>query len=97
DRAGREKAIRLFGVGSGQVDRVSACRLAVGKAGALAKGAVAAGDAFFPFDDGPRGLVDAGVSGVVHPRGSKRDGDTFKVCGEGGVSWYTTGVRHFRH
>ncbi len=90
-------AVRLFGGGCGQVDRVSACRLALAKAGELARGAVAASDAFFPFDDGPRLLIDGGVSVLVHPGGSKRDGDTFKVCEERGVTCLLTGVRHFRH
>jgi phosphoribosylaminoimidazolecarboxamide formyltransferase/IMP cyclohydrolase len=90
-------AVRLFGGGCGQVDRVSACKLAVAKAGQLAKGAIGASDAFFPFDDGPRVLIDAGVSVLVQPGGSKRDPDTFKVCEEHGVTCLLTGVRHFRH
>jgi phosphoribosylaminoimidazolecarboxamide formyltransferase/IMP cyclohydrolase len=95
---GMEKGgVRLFGVGSGQVDRVSACRLAAGKAGALAKGAVACGDAFFPFPDGPKVLIDAGVTMIVHPGGSKRDQETFDLCAQHGVTCMTTGVRHFRH
>lgn len=88
---------RLFGVGSGQVDRVSACRLAAGKAGALAKGAIAVGDAFFPFSDGPRVLIDAGVKMIVHPGGSKRDQETFDLCAQHGVTCMVTGSRHFRH
>ncbi len=92
-----EPVFRLFGVGSGQVDRVSACRLAVGKAGALSKGAVAVGDAFFPFEDGPKVLADAGVAAIVQPGGSKRDEETFKLCQERGITCLTTGVRHFRH
>jgi len=94
---GGEGVIRLYGVGSGQVDRVTACRLAVEKAGPLAQGSIAVGDAFFPFDDGPRTLIDAGVTMIVHPGGSKRDEDTFKLCEERGVTCMTTGVRHFRH
>jgi phosphoribosylaminoimidazolecarboxamide formyltransferase/IMP cyclohydrolase len=93
----REPVFRLFGVGSGQVDRVTACRLAVGKAGALTRGSVAVGDAFFPFDDGPKVLAEAGVTMIVHPGGSKRDEDTFKVCDAAGIACYTTGARHFRH
>ncbi|HVU62635.1 MAG TPA: bifunctional phosphoribosylaminoimidazolecarboxamide formyltransferase/IMP cyclohydrolase [Phycisphaerales bacterium] len=93
DRGG----LRLFGVGSGQVDRVSACRLAAVKAGERASGAVACGDAFFPFPDGPRVLVDAGVKMIVHPGGSKRDQETFDLCEQHGVTCMTTGVRHFRH
>ncbi len=89
--------IRLFGVGSGQVDRVSACRLAAAKAGASARGAVAAGDAFFPFPDGPAVLLDAGVKLIIHPGGSKRDQETFDLCQARGATCLTTGMRHFRH
>ena len=89
--------VRLYGAGAGQMDRVTSCRLAVEKAGKLAKGAVAFSDAFFPFSDGPQVLIDAGVKCIVHPGGSKRDEDTFKLCEERGVTCLTTGVRHFRH
>lgn len=89
--------IRLFGIGSGQVDRVNACRLAVEKAGSAAKDAIAVGDAFFPFSDGPKVLIDAGVRMIVHPGGSKRDQDTFDLCDAHGVSCMITAVRHFRH
>jgi phosphoribosylaminoimidazolecarboxamide formyltransferase/IMP cyclohydrolase len=97
DRTSRARLTRLFGVGSGQVDRVSACRLAVEKAGGLAAGAIAVGDAFFPFSDGPQVLADAGVTMIVHPGGSKRDQETFDLCGERGITCMVTGVRHFRH
>jgi phosphoribosylaminoimidazolecarboxamide formyltransferase/IMP cyclohydrolase len=89
--------LRLMGAGSGQVDRVTACRLAVEKAGAMARGSVCASDAFFPFADGPKILADAGVSCLVHPGGSKRDEDTFALCNERGITCLVTGVRHFRH
>jgi phosphoribosylaminoimidazolecarboxamide formyltransferase/IMP cyclohydrolase len=90
------------GVGMGQVSRVDAVRLAAMKAeehaeGKSAEGAVMASDAFFPFPDGPELLIDAGVSCIVHPGGSKRDADTFDLCQRRGVTCLTTGVRHFRH
>lgn len=94
---GHGSATRLFGIGSGQVDRVSACRLAVGKAGALARGAIAVGDAFFPFSDGPKVLIDAGAKMIVHPGGSKRDQETFDLCNQHGVTCMLSGSRHFRH
>jgi phosphoribosylaminoimidazolecarboxamide formyltransferase/IMP cyclohydrolase len=95
--AQRSGAVRLFGAGPGQVDRVTACRLATEKAGQLTRGAVAASDAFFPFPDGPELLIDAGVSLIVHPGGSKRDDETFALCNDRGVTCMTTGTRHFRH
>ncbi|HED52591.1 MAG TPA: bifunctional phosphoribosylaminoimidazolecarboxamide formyltransferase/IMP cyclohydrolase [Phycisphaerales bacterium] len=93
----RPGCIRLFGVGAGQVDRVSACTIAVKKAGDLARGAIAFSDAFFPFSDGPTILADAGVGTIVHPGGSKRDDETFTLCEQRGISCLITGRRHFRH
>jgi phosphoribosylaminoimidazolecarboxamide formyltransferase / IMP cyclohydrolase len=87
----------LHGTGGGQVDRVTACKIAVDKAGPRAKSAIAVGDAFFPFPDGPKILCDAGVSMIVHPGGSKRDQETLDLCNARGVTCMTTGVRHFKH
>ncbi len=92
----------LWGAGVGQMDRVAACRHAVEKAKARLDSsgkiaAVAASDAFFPFDDGPRVLIDAGVQCVVHPGGSKRDSDTEALCQDRKITLLVSGVRHFRH
>lgn len=93
----KKSAARLFGQGCGMVDRVSACRVAVEKSGSLTKGAIAASDAFFPFSDGPKVLIDAGVTMLVHPGGSKRDEDTIELCKSRNVTCMITAVRHFRH
>ncbi len=85
------------GVGMGQVNRVDSCKLAVERAGERAAGSVAASDAFFPFDDGPRILADAGVRAIVEPGGSIRDDDTIALCRERGIALYFTGTRHFFH
>lgn len=87
----------LYGAGAGQMDRLASCRLAVEKAGERANGAIAASDAFFPFPDGPQILIDAGVTCIVHPGGSKRDQETLDLCNKHGVTCLLTGVRHFRH
>ncbi|MEQ8769573.1 MAG: bifunctional phosphoribosylaminoimidazolecarboxamide formyltransferase/IMP cyclohydrolase [Phycisphaerales bacterium] len=91
------EGVRLFGAGAGQMDRVASCRLAVEKAGEHARGSIAASDAFFPFDDGPRVLIDAGARMLVHPGGSKRDRETFDLCDARGVTCLLTHRRHFRH
>ncbi len=102
-RAVKSNAILLaaggasVGVGMGQVNRVDSCRLAVERAGDRARGAVAASDAFFPFDDGPQILIDAGVTAIVEPGGSIRDDDTIELCRARGVALYFTGTRHFFH
>jgi phosphoribosylaminoimidazolecarboxamide formyltransferase/IMP cyclohydrolase len=85
------------GIGMGQVNRVNSARLAVSAAGKLAMGAVAASDAFFPFSDGLKVLIDAGVKAVVQPGGSKRDEEVIATARAHGVSMYLTGTRHFSH
>lgn len=96
--------VRLFGAGCGQQDRVWACRIAsekaretIARAHARGTPVVAASDAFFPFPDGPELLINAGVTVLIHPGGSKRDQETLDLCAARGVTCLTTGVRHFRH
>ncbi|MGN6251983.1 MAG: bifunctional phosphoribosylaminoimidazolecarboxamide formyltransferase/IMP cyclohydrolase [Marmoricola sp.] len=102
-RAVKSNAILLakdgasVGVGMGQVNRVDSCRLAVERAGERAAGSVAASDAFFPFEDGPQVLIDAGVTAIVQPGGSVRDNLTIEACKAAGVTMYLTGTRHFFH
>jgi phosphoribosylaminoimidazolecarboxamide formyltransferase/IMP cyclohydrolase len=85
------------GVGMGQVNRVDSCKLAVDRAGDRAAGSVAASDAFFPFEDGPQILIDAGVAAIVQPGGSVRDELTIEAAKKAGVTMYFTGTRHFAH
>ncbi|MFL6154865.1 MAG: bifunctional phosphoribosylaminoimidazolecarboxamide formyltransferase/IMP cyclohydrolase, partial [Marmoricola sp.] len=108
-RAAKSNAILLatdggsVGIGMGQVNRVDSCRLAVERANSLvegaerARGSVAASDAFFPFEDGPQILIDAGVKAIVQPGGSVRDELTVEACKAAGVTMYFTGTRHFFH
>ena len=85
------------GIGMGQVNRVDSCRLAVQRAGGRAASAVAASDAFFPFDDGPTILFDAGVRALVQPGGSMRDDDVIAAATKADATMYFTGARHFLH
>jgi phosphoribosylaminoimidazolecarboxamide formyltransferase/IMP cyclohydrolase len=89
----------LLGAGSGAVDRVTACEVALAKtAGRITAGsAVAASDAFFPFADGPETLIDAGVAAIVQPGGSKRDQETIDLCNQRNITLLITDIRHFRH
>jgi phosphoribosylaminoimidazolecarboxamide formyltransferase/IMP cyclohydrolase len=102
-RAVRSNAVLLaaaqatVGIGMGQVNRVDAARLAVGRAGERARGSVAASDAFFPFPDGLQVLLDAGVRAVVQPGGSVRDAEVIAAAQAAGVPLYLTRTRHFTH
>ena len=85
------------GVGAGQQSRVVASEIAVAKAGAMAHGAAAASDAFFPFADGLESLTSAGVTAVVQPGGSVRDAEVIAAANRAGIVMMLTGERHFRH
>jgi phosphoribosylaminoimidazolecarboxamide formyltransferase/IMP cyclohydrolase len=87
----------VVGVGGGQVDRVGAAGIAIQKAGTRAAGSVAASDAFFPFPDGPKLLLQAGVTAIIHPGGSLRDQESLDVVNQAGAVMIVTGQRHFKH
>jgi phosphoribosylaminoimidazolecarboxamide formyltransferase/IMP cyclohydrolase len=92
----------LLGNGAGQMSRVKSCDLAIQLArenghGEKLKGAVAAGDAFFPVPDGPQKLIEAGITAIIHPGGSNRDAETIALCDRHDVAMILTGTRHFKH
>ena len=89
-----------IGVGAGQMSRVDAVRLALGKArehGHETRGAVLASDAFFPFADGPALALEAGVGALIQPGGSKRDAEVTAAVQAAGAAMVLTHRRHFRH
>jgi len=91
---------QALGIGAGQQSRVDAVRLAVEKArerGHDLTGAVLASDAFFPFADGPQLALDAGVTAVIQPGGSKRDAEVVEAVEKAGGAMVFTQARHFRH
>ena len=81
----------------GQTNRVDSVRIAATRAGEKAKGAVLAGDAFFPFADGLIAAAEAGVTAVAQPGGSVRDAEVIAAADEAGIAMVFTGVRVFRH
>ncbi len=94
------KGLQTLGIGAGQMSRVDAVRIAVEKARAHGhdlSGAALASDAFFPFPDGPRLALEAGVTSIVQPGGSKRDQDVVDAVESAGAAMVFTGRRHFRH
>ena len=88
---------RTVGVGAGQMSRVESVKIAVGKAGAEARGSVLASDAFFPFPDGLELAAQHGVTAVAQPGGSVKDADVIAAADRAGMAMVFTGVRHFRH
>jgi phosphoribosylaminoimidazolecarboxamide formyltransferase/IMP cyclohydrolase len=94
-----------LGIGAGQMSRVDSVRIAIDKtrdargdrADDLLSGAALASDAFFPFADGPQAAIDAGVTSIIQPGGSKRDAEVIEACNAAGVAMVFTKHRHFRH
>ena len=94
------RGLQTLGIGAGQMSRVDAVRIAVEKAAAHGhslEGAALASDAFFPFPDGPRLALEAGVTSLIQPGGSKRDEDVVAAVEKAGAAMVFTGRRHFRH
>ena len=94
------KSGRTIGIGAGQMSRVDAVRIALEKTrelGHSVDGAALASDAFFPFPDGPRLALEAGVAVLVHPGGSKRDAEVAEAVESAGAAMVLTHRRHFRH
>jgi phosphoribosylaminoimidazolecarboxamide formyltransferase/IMP cyclohydrolase len=79
------------------MSRVDSVRLAVEKARVPLDGSALASDAFFPFADGPQVAIEAGVTSIIQPGGSKRDQEVIEACDEAGVAMVFTTRRHFRH
>jgi phosphoribosylaminoimidazolecarboxamide formyltransferase/IMP cyclohydrolase len=94
------KDLRTIGIGAGQQSRVDSVKLAVQKAGEHGHelaGAALASDAFFPFPDGPRLALEAGVTSIIQPGGSRRDADVVASAAKSGAAMVFTHRRHFRH
>ena len=94
------KDLQTIGIGAGQASRVDAVRIALEKAEELGhdvRGAALASDGFFPFPDGPRLALEAGVAALIQPGGSKRDSRVAEAVERAGASMVFTSRRHFRH
>jgi phosphoribosylaminoimidazolecarboxamide formyltransferase/IMP cyclohydrolase len=87
----------LLGTGSGLVDRVTAVRVALQKAGDNVYGATLISDAFFPFPDSVEWAHRFGIKVVAEPGGSKRDKEVIEKAKELGIKLVFTGKRLFRH
>jgi phosphoribosylaminoimidazolecarboxamide formyltransferase/IMP cyclohydrolase len=89
--------LATLGIGAGQMSRVDAVRMAIEKALDGVTGGVMASDAYFPFSDGPELGLEAGVTAIIQPGGSKRDHLTVEAVDRAGATMVFTGRRHFRH
>ena len=90
-----------IGIGAGQQNRLDSCKLATQKARKFQPknliNSIAASDAFFPFADGIKTLINAGVKTIVQPGGSIRDKEVIETANKAKIKMIFTGIRHFNH
>ncbi len=90
-----------IGIGAGQQNRLDSCRIATQKARKFQPknliNSIAASDAFFPFADGIKTLINAGVKTIVQPGGSIRDREVIDAANKAKIQMVFTGIRHFNH
>jgi phosphoribosylaminoimidazolecarboxamide formyltransferase/IMP cyclohydrolase len=93
--------LSTIGIGAGQPSRLDSCKIAVQKAKLFQKNkiknSIAASDAFFPFADGIKTLIAAGVRIIVQPGGSIRDQEVIDTANKAKVKMVFTNIRHFNH
>jgi phosphoribosylaminoimidazolecarboxamide formyltransferase/IMP cyclohydrolase len=90
-----------IGIGAGQSSRLDSCKIAAQKAKKFQpvkiSNSIAASDAFFPFVDGIKILISAGVKIIIQPGGSIRDQEVINVANKANIKMVFTGTRHFKH
>ena len=90
----------MIGIGGGQTSRIDALWVAIHKArreGHDLEGSVLASDAFFPFPDCVEEAAKVGVTAILQPGGSKRDGDSIEAADRAGIAMVMNDARCFRH
>ena len=87
---------KIISISGGQTSRVDAVKYALTKT-VVPAGAVIASDAFFPFRDSVDLMSRYGISSIIQPGGSIRDGDVVAACNEHKISMVFTSFRVFKH
>lgn len=88
---------RTIGIGAGQMSRVGAMEIACRQAGAKAKGAYIASDAFFPMPDNIDVAAEYGIKAIIQPGGSVKDPVVIAAADDQKIAMVFTGTRHFKH
>ena len=93
--------LSTIGIGAGQPSRLDSCKIAAQKAKKFQpeklKNSIAASDAFFPFADGIKTLINSGVKIIVQPGGSIRDKDVINEANKAKIKMIFTNIRHFNN
>tara|TARA_Y100001936_G_scaffold2525_1_gene2382 strand:- start:1807 stop:3333 length:1527 start_codon:yes stop_codon:yes gene_type:complete len=93
------KNMQTIGIGAGQMSRVDSTRIALLKSDKKIKekGFVAASDAFFPFNDSVKLLINNNCKSIVQPMGSVNDKKVIDLVNKSKISLFFTNQRFFKH
>lgn len=90
----------LYGIGTGQVSRIDATRLAIEKANNFSfplNNSILASDGFFPFTDSIDYAQKVGIKYFVQPGGSIKDKEIIEFCNQHNLAMVFTKNRFFKH
>ena len=90
---------KTLGIGAGQMSRIDATRLALVKTPKKIKlkGFVGASDAFFPFVDGVKLLINNNCKAIIQPKGSINDSKIIDFANKNKLPLYFSNYRLFKH
>ncbi|WP_077699525.1 bifunctional phosphoribosylaminoimidazolecarboxamide formyltransferase/IMP cyclohydrolase [Staphylococcus hominis] len=88
---------QTVGIGAGQMNRVSAAKIALERAIEINDNVVMISDGFFPMDDTVELAAKHGIKAIIQPGGSIKDQDSIDMANKHGIAMVTTGMRHFKH
>ena len=90
---------QTIGIGAGQMSRVDSTRVAIMKYKDFFKGRafVCASDAFFPFTDNVKKLLNLKCKAIIQPSGSKNDKKIIDYVKKHNSSLYFVKNRVFKH
>ena len=93
------KNMQTVGIGAGQMSRVDSTKIALLKSDKKfkEKGFVAASDAFFPFNDSVKLLINNNCKSIVQPKGSINDKKVIDLVNKNKISLFFTNLRFFKH
>ena len=93
------KNMQTVGIGTGQMSRVDSTKIVLLKANKKfkEKGFVAASDAFIPFNDSVKLLINNNCKSIVQPMGSMNDKKVINLVNKYKISLFFTNQRFFKH
>ncbi len=93
------KNMQTIGIGAGQMSRIDSTKIALLKSSKKfkEKGFVAASDAFFPFNDSVKLLINNKCKSIIQPKGSINDKKVIELVNKNKISLFFTNQRFFKH